>query len=178
LEHACRAAGPLQPRHLEAEFGFDEEGLPALDIGEGVRIRGRIDRIDVGRGGEAVVYDYKGRRVHEPARWLSDSKFQIAVYMRAAEQLLGHDVVGGFYQPLGVRDLRARGVLAQEAGLELDCVNGDVRPRAEVDELVGQALAAARQAAGEAAAGALEPRPPTCAWGGGCAYPSICRCES
>lgn len=178
LEHACRAAGTLQPRHLEAEFGFDEEGLPALDIGDGVRIRGRIDRIDVGPGGEAVVYDYKGRRVHEPARWLSESKFQIAVYMRAAEQLLGHDVVGGFYQPLGIGDLRARGVLAQEAGLELDCVNGDVRPRAEVDELVGQALAAARQAAGEAAAGALEPRPPTCAWGGGCAYPSICRCES
>ena len=26
--------------------------------------------------------------------------------------------------------------------------------------------------------GALEPRPATCAWNGGCAHPSICRCEA
>jgi ATP-dependent helicase/DNAse subunit B len=176
LEHACRAAGPLAPRHLEASFGFDE--APALDLGAGVRIRGRIDRVDVGPGEQAVVYDYKGRRVAKPAEWLSDAKFQIAIYMRAAAQVLGLDVVGGFYQPLGSEDLRARGVLAEEAGIELECVNGDVRPRAELEELVGAALDAARQAAAEARAGALQARPDTCAWGGGCAYPSICRCET
>jgi len=36
-------------------------------------------------------------------------------------------------------------------------------------------LAAAREAAAQAARGELEPRPPTCAFKGGCRYPAICR---
>lgn len=178
LEHACRAAGGLEPRLLEAEFGFSEDGPPALDLGEGVRIRGRIDRVDVDAANQAVVYDYKGRRVPEPAKWVSERRFQIAIYMHAAQTLLDLDVVGGFYQPLGSGDLRARGVLAEEAAIDLDCVNGDTRPREDVDALVEQALEVARQAASEVRRGALEPRPSTCAWEGGCAYPSICRCET
>lgn len=180
LDHAVRSAGALEPRHLEAAFGFEEEegGPPALDLGDGISVRGRIDRVDVGPAGQAVVYDYKGRRVPEPSRWVPDSRFQVAVYMRAARELLELDVVGGFYQPLGAQDLRARGVLAEEAGIEIPCVNGDVRPRTDVERLVEDALEVARTAAAQARAGALEPRPATCAWEGGCAYPSICRCES
>jgi hypothetical protein len=34
------------------------------------------------------------------------------------------------------------------------------------------------QAVAELRAGALEPRPDTCAYEGGCAYPTICRCEA
>jgi hypothetical protein len=36
---------------------------------------------------------------------------------------------------------------------------------------------AAARAVAEVRAGALEPRPDSCAWQGGCAFPSICRCE-
>ena len=122
---------PLEPTHLELGFGFDDvkdangdpdgQGarLPALELGGGVRLRGRIDRIDVGPGGEAVVYDYKGANVTPAGRWLKDGKVQLALYMRAAERLLGLRVVGGFYQPLGGGDLRARGVLDADAGVEL-----------------------------------------------------------
>jgi hypothetical protein len=43
--------------------------------------------------------------------------------------------------------------------------------------LLDDCAAAARGAALQARSGALEPRPDTCAHGGGCSYPTICRCE-
>ena len=170
----------LEPTYLELPFGFPEQshGMPPLDLGDGVLVRGFIDRVDLAPGGEAVVYDYKSGSPTPPDRWLSERSFQIAVYMRAVEQLLGARVAGGFYQPLSGRDLRARGVLAAQEGVTLECVRGDARPAAEVRELVGAIVAAARTAAAEARAGQLESRPATCGFGGsGCMYPSICRCD-
>ncbi len=181
LERACAPAGSeLEPAHLELAFGFteeDEHSLPACELGQGLRLRGRIDRVDVSAAGQAVVYDYKSRHAPAPDRWLADASLQVALYMRACEQLLGVPAAGGFYQPLSGRDLRPRGLLAAEAGIELDSVNGDVRERAELDRLLAELVQLARRAAGEARAGALEARPDTCTLAGGCRYPSICRCE-
>ncbi len=177
LECAAEQASPLEPTYLELEFGFEQEDLPPLQLGEGIMLRGRIDRVDVNAGGEAVVYDYKGRSAPPGAKWASEGAFQVALYMRAVECLLGHTVVGGFYQPLAGRDIRARGALDGESGIELDCVRTDRLERGELHELVERCVSAALQAASEARSGALEPRPDTCAYGGGCAYPTICRCE-
>ncbi len=174
------APSQLEPTYLELSFGFPEqpEGLPAMDLGEGVLVRGFIDRVDIAPGGEAVVYDYKSSSPAPPDRWLGERNFQIALYMRAVEQLLGAHVAGGFYQPLSGRDLRARGVLAVEEGVALECVRGDARPAPEVRELMEEIVAVARAAAAQARAGALESRPTTCGFGGsGCMYPSICRCD-
>jgi len=191
LEFAAEADSPLEPSHLELGFGFEsddhgstlagergEQGdLPAFDLGGGVRMRGRIDRIDVGDSGAAVVYDYKSSVAPPPAKWIGERNLQVALYMRAVEDLLGVRAVGGFYQPLSGADLRARGVLENDSGVALDCVRGDVREHDEVRELLDEALAGARGAAAEAASGVLEPRPQTCAYNGGCMYPTICRCE-
>ncbi len=97
--------------------------------------------------------------------------------MRAVEQLLGLRAVGGFYQPLAGADLRARGVLDGDAPFELDCVATDVREHSELRELLAQARASALQVAEQAASGRLQARPQTCAFRGGCMYPTICRCE-
>jgi RecB family exonuclease len=184
LEQAAACESPLEPRELELGFGFaadDERGegseLPAFDLGGGVLLRGRIDRVDVGEHGEAIVYDYKGARAPAAARWIRDGDLQVALYMCAIEQLLRVRAVGGFYQPLTGEDLRARGVLDGDAGVEVECVATDVREHGEVRELLSQALAAAREAAAEAASGELPARPHTCAFRGGCMYPSICRSE-
>jgi ATP-dependent helicase/DNAse subunit B len=172
-------AATLEPRWLELGFGFDddeEEGsLPALDLGGGVMLRGRIDRIDVTPGGEAVVYDYKGARVTPGARWIEDGKLQLALYMRAAEHLLGVRVIGGLYQPLGGVDLRARGVLDASASVGLECVRTDLFDPSELNTLVEDAIGLAREAAAQAVAGAIEARPLTCAFTGGCSHPAICR---
>src|SRR5581483_6401719 len=187
LEHAAELAGTLEPRELELGFGFDEPGaddhgepseLPAFDLGGGVRMRGRIDRIDVGAGGEAVVVDYKAKTATAGEKWISERNLQVALYMQAAEQLLGLRVVGGLYQPLSGKDLRARGVLLEDHDSIENCVRTDRLDPEALAELLGDVLDAARAAAGEAARGALQARPESCGWrGAGCRYPTICRCE-
>jgi ATP-dependent helicase/DNAse subunit B len=177
LDHAAEQASPLEPTHLELGFGFEDEDLPPLDLGDGVMLRGRIDRVDMGSSGEAVVYDYKGRAAPPSAKWASDGAFQVALYMRAVEQLLGARAVGGFYQPLAGRELRPRGVLDADSNLELEVVRTDKLSREQVEELLDACATAARTAAAEAKAGGLEPRPDSCAYNGGCSYPTICRCE-
>jgi ATP-dependent helicase/DNAse subunit B len=200
LEHAVEQESPLEPTYLELGFGFgdrpageaseegrdpaapaglaDTAGLPALDLGDGLRLRGRIDRVDVAAGGgQAVVYDYKGRNAPPAAKWTEQGNVQVALYMRAVEELLGLEAAGGFYQPLSGGDLRARGVLDSESGIEIECVRGEVREHSEMRELLEEAVATARAAAAQAGRGELEPRPRTCAYRGGCMYPTICRCE-
>src|SRR5204862_2265130 len=90
--------------------------LPALDLGEGVRLRGRIDRVDIAPSGEAVVYDYKGKNASPAAKWLPEGSVQVALYMIACEQLLGLRAVGGFYQPLTGGDLRPAACSIATAG--------------------------------------------------------------
>lgn len=178
LAFSAELEDPFEPTHLELGFGFaDEASLPALDLGEGLRLRGRIDRIDVGAGGEALVYDYKGSHVTPAARWVPERKFQLALYMRAAESLLGLDVIGGLYQPLAGGEMRPRGALRAERAPRTGRFPADLLDDARFQELVEQSVELARCAAREADAGALEPRPQTCALGGGCSYPTICRCE-
>jgi ATP-dependent helicase/DNAse subunit B len=185
LDYAATVESPLEPRFLEVEFGFapedrqDADGeLPPFELGGGVVLRGRIDRIDVGEGGEAVVYDYKNRAAPAGAKWIKDASVQVALYMLAAEELLGVKAVGGFYQPLSGHDLRARGVLDGDSAAEIECVRGDSREHTELRELLSEALALASQAAAEARRGEFESRPQSCGWNGsGCMYPTICRCE-
>ena len=185
LEHAAELEGPLVPRHFELAFGPFEESepgeraseLPALDLGGGLRLRGRIDRIDVGPAGEAVVIDYKGAEAPRGQRWLQDGKLQVALYMQAAEQLLDLRVVGGLYQPLRGESIQARGAILAGHESAADCTRTDRYEADELDELLAAAREAARQAAREAGGGELEPRPASCAWRGGCMFPTICRCE-
>jgi RecB family exonuclease len=184
LAYAADSESPLAPRELELGFGLhdgDERGeaseLPAFELAPGVSLRGRIDRIDVSDDGDAIVYDYKGKAVSGASKWIEDGKLQVALYMRAAEGLLGVRAVGGFYQPLAGSDLRARGVLDRDSGLELGCVSTDVREHADLRELLDDAVALAREMVEQAAGGGLQARPDTCAFRGGCQYPTICRCE-
>ncbi len=181
LEHAARAQSPLEPGPLELSFGLpgEEEGdleLPAFELGEGVVLRGRIDRVDYTPAGDAVVVDYKSGAATLPSRWIGEGRVQVPLYMLAVERLLERAAVGGFYQPLSGGDLRARGILDEETGIELDCVRGDERPGEDVRELLAEALEMARSAAVSARSGAVEPRPESCS-PGGCSYPSICRCR-
>ncbi len=195
LRHAASAAAQLdedavalEPTHLELGFGFDadeadeaDDGqaqLAALDLGGGLRLRGRIDRVDVGRDGAAIVYDYKGAYVTPGAKWVSDGALQAALYMAAVEQLLDLRAVGGLYQPLRGGDLRPRGALDAEYTSQVGGYRTDLRDRDELRALLDDVVALAREAASQAGRGELRARPRTCGFGeSGCVYPTICRCE-
>jgi len=196
LEQASSSATTFEPRHLELEFGMhdpdaepaldgeapDGEHYPALELDDGgqlpLRLRGRIDRVDVDADGRrAIVYDYKGRNVAGARRWAGERVLQMPLYMLAVRRLLGLDVAGGFYQPLAGGDLKPRGALAADADPELAVVGGDRVRSEELDELIEDAVTRARAAVAQARAGGLEPRPGTCSPGGGCSYPVLCRCE-
>jgi RecB family exonuclease len=139
-------------------------------------MRGRIDRVDLTPAGEAVLVDYKSGGGTAVARWERDGKLQLALYMLAVEQLLGRSAVAGLYQPLS-GNLQARGLIDADADLELDCVRTDVLEHEDARALLERSRRTAREIAAQAGRGELEARPGSCAWEGGCSYPSICRCE-
>jgi hypothetical protein len=179
LAHAAVDGTALEPARLEVEFGNGDGSLPPLEIADGVRIGGRIDRIDTNADGEAIVYDYKGRNVKESASWRRERRYQIALYILAARDVLGLRPVGGLYQPLGGKDQRARGLVLTEADPGLDAVRTDRRERPDFDAIVDGVLEDVMSAVAELRAGALAPRPHSCKWDkSGCAYPTICRCEA
>ncbi|TMK42135.1 MAG: hypothetical protein E6G56_02500 [Actinobacteria bacterium] len=194
LELGAACGTGFEPRHLELEFGMQEErevtdaapgagedtapAYPALELVPGLRLRGRVDRVDVDPGtSQAIVYDYKGREAPPGRAWEEKGRLQVALYMRAVSDILGLEPVGGFYQPLTARDQRPRGALLAEADPDLDCLANDRFTRPELDELMASAARLAVDAAERIRAGRLQARPQTCSPGGGCAYPGICRCE-
>jgi ATP-dependent helicase/DNAse subunit B len=169
----------FEPEALELAFGGD--GQPEVELGDGLRVRGRIDRVD--RHGDAVaVRDYKRGRVTDYAAhaWQRKGRLQAALYMLVAERLLDVEAVAGLYTPLAGTDRRSRGaVSAEHAGaLGGDFVAGDVLAPAELAELRDWAGGAIATAAAEMRAGGLCSQPESCAYRGGCSHPSICRIEA
>ncbi len=179
LDHAAGDESGLVPAELEVDFGGPNDVHPALELPDGVRLRGRIDRIDRDAAGQAVIYDYKGRIAVESARWRTTRKYQVALYLLAARDVLGLEPLGGLYQPIGGRDPRARGLVLQDADPGLRTVRTDRHPQDAFDAIVDGVLEDVLAAVGELRSGALEPRPGTCSYNDkGCAYPTICRCEA
>ena len=135
VRHLGREAerdGTFVPHSLELRFGEGEnvEHGP-VEIGDGLLVSGRIDRVDTSDG-MALVIDYKsGRRVdsYKVASWESENRFQAALYMLAVEKLLGKRAVGGVYVALGSEDPRPRGMLADDVpGLGSGWVGNDRVP--------------------------------------------------
>jgi RecB family exonuclease len=171
-QEASGGAG-FEPRWLEWGFGGDADAHAALPLpGSGLSVSGRVDRIDVGDGEVAVVRDYKGKSAAPGARWAQDRRLQVALYALAARELLGLDVAGALYQPLGARDARPRGLVRDDVPGAY--VNGDQVDREAFDALLEQARAVAVAAAADLRAGRIRACPASCS-PRGCAHPGICR---
>jgi ATP-dependent helicase/nuclease subunit B len=181
IEHAAHGRSAFSPREFELRFGGPEDPLgPAELAGGELLLQGRIDRIDVSAdGGDAIVYDYKGKGAPPQAKWLDESRLQVGLYLLALPQLLGKEAVGGLYQPLGRDDDgRPRGLLLDGADPGLASVDRDRLAPDEFEALLRQVLDAALAAVRGIRSGALVPDPTSCAYRGGCAHPTICRCEA
>lgn len=178
LRHEAACGGGFAPAELELGFGMGEDGLPALALGGGdLRLRGVIDRIDLDAAGRALVRDYKSGRPSRGwpvARWRAEDQLQVALYMVAVRELLGREPVGGVYQPLRGDDLRARGLIREDADVGELAFDTDRRSREELDAELDAAAARACELAARLRGGELCATPETCS-PNGCAYPGICR---
>jgi ATP-dependent helicase/DNAse subunit B len=178
IEFAAHAGSAFAPSRFEVKFGQAEDPFPPLELdGGALRLAGRIDRIDVDASGrEAIVYDYKGKTATAQAKWLEEGKLQIALYLLTVRHVLGLEPVGGLYQPLGGTEARPRGAVLKDADQGLQAFGTDRVDEERLEELLTACADAARTAVAEIRAGALEPAPERCAYTGGCAHPTICRC--
>jgi ATP-dependent helicase/DNAse subunit B len=160
-------------KDLELQFGPDAP-LPEADLGDDLRLRGRIDRVDRNRD-QAVVIDYKGRSSQVAwGKWVEQRNIQAALYSLAYAKLFeGVEVVGAFYQPIGGSS-GAAGFALEEANVSAVKAASTISP-AELDELLEQVRLQAIEAARSIRAGEIEPRPTSCTREGTCAHPAICR---
>jgi ATP-dependent helicase/DNAse subunit B len=116
---------PLQllPRKFEVAFG-SERSAPelqrGLELGDGLFLSGKIDRIDVDPfSARGIVQDYKsGRSAHSAKQIDEELKLQIPLYMLVLRDLVGIEPLGGVYRALGGARI-ARGLLAEDAHEDL-----------------------------------------------------------
>jgi len=110
---------PLAPRRFEVSFG-SERSAPelqrGLELGDGITLSGKIDRIDVDpASARGIVQDYKsGRTGHSAVEIEKELRLQIPLYMLVLRDLVGIEPLGGLYRPLA-GERRPRGLLRLEA---------------------------------------------------------------
>jgi len=158
---AARGTGFI-PGLFEATFGLPcntygaERKKECLDLGEGVRVRGRIDRIDIDDNNRAVVLDYKSGSI-KGAKDIEDGKsLQLAVYIEAAKQLWGlKPVAGGFLSiARGTSDGLYNADAVDAAGLPQKAARSDEA----FEEIIANALETIRATAARIKEGVFPPQ--------------------
>ena len=139
VEEEC---SPLVPTYFEYSFGMptdrgddpesdpDPVGFPIGDGSEVLRIKGRIDRIDVTDQGLFSISDYKTGSVLASRKEIESGKaLQLPLYLSAFEQVSGkRGVAAGYYRIR--REVENKVVLCDEIGRDFICSSpGPVPPR-------------------------------------------------
>jgi ATP-dependent helicase/DNAse subunit B len=168
------ADGKLVPRRFEVSFG-SERSAPelqrGLDLGDGLTLSGKIDRIDVDPfSARGIVQDYKaGKTAHSASQIERELRLQIPLYMLVLRDLVGIEPLGGVYRPLA-GDRKPRGLLRGEEREEVlaGFSERDYRDETEFWGQVDRARETARTLGGRLRAGDVRHDPR----GGDC--PSWC----
>src|SRR5215218_2829227 len=171
LRHEAEYGAGMEPAQLEWRFGREGDDHGPLALGE-LAITGRVDRVDAGPGGGAIVRDYKGASAPPGAGWAEGGALQVALYMLAARDLLGLEPVGGLYQALWAREPRPRGLVRDDVPGRY--VATDVVPAAQLEEALEEVRERALDTARSLRSGEVRACPEKCS-PKGCAYPTICR---
>ncbi len=158
VHEECASALELMPRRFEVAFG-SERAAPelqrGLDLGDGLTLSGKIDRIDVDPfGARGIVQDYKsGKHAHSAREIESELRLQIPLYMLVLRDLVGLEPLGGLYRPLAGKR-QARGLVRRD---ERETLPGYMKNDYLDDEAfwgaVDNAMATARRLAGRIRAG-------------------------
>ena len=120
VEAEASSAVPLMPSKFELTFGSERSSLGGLDLGDGLTLSGKIDRIDTETfGARGIVHDYKsGRKAHSAQAIEQEQRLQVPLYMLVLRDLVGIEPLGGLYRPLA-GERKPRGLLRKSAKDEL-----------------------------------------------------------
>jgi len=182
VREEAESALPLVPRRFELLFGSERaapEHQRGLDLGDGMTLSGKIDRIDVDPfGARGIVQDYKsGKHAHSAREIESELRLQIPLYMLVLRDLVGLEPLGGVYRPLA-GERKARGLLRASEGETLPgYVKSDYLDEDAFWSAVDNAQATAARLAGRIRDGDVEhdPKGGDCpAW---CDLWPMCRVE-
>jgi ATP-dependent helicase/DNAse subunit B len=119
----ARSPLKLVPRRFEVSFGMErspQELQRGLDLGNGLTLSGKIDRIDLDPfAARGMVQDYKsGKSAHSAEQIEQEKRLQIPLYMLVLRDLVGVEPLGGLYRALAGQRAQ-RGLLrAGEEGIE------------------------------------------------------------
>ena len=153
VREEVEAEHPLVPSRFEVSFG-SERSAPelqrGLDLGDGIALSGKIDRIDVDPySARGIVQDYKaGRHAHSAREIASELRLQIPLYMLVLRDLVGIEPLGGVYRPLA-GDRKPRGLLRADA--RDDVLGGYAKNDYLDEEAFWEQVAGAKAKAGELA---------------------------
>ena len=172
LREECTTGPGLEPLLLEWSFGRSGDEPAALTLDGGMRVSGRVDRVDAD-GTRAVVRDYKHRVAPPGARWGEDRKLQAGLYALAVRAILGLEPAAALYQPLSAGDLRPRGII--RGGLPGTYVANDVLDDEDFEAALDEVRFIADEAARALRAGRVSACPARCSARRACRYPTICR---
>lgn len=192
LEREWRARFP-ETRTVAREVGFEctwdnetasprptERDAPA----QGVRLAGRIDRVDVDRNGRYALIDYKASSfsLRNWKSWASNDEIQMALYALLLEsgcvsELPAGPVVAANYYVIKDSDRRkgfhlkdASSALYSSADKHYNFITD-----AEKAEMFNGARERIQQAVDQIRSGALNPRPRELALCGDCSWRRLCR---
>lgn len=100
LEEAYAALFPAPPRRHRFEMPFEFRWNESVFCG-------KIDRVDLGEDGSAVLIDYKtGASTFSPEHLLKGSHFQALIYLLAAERTLKAPIAGIVFYDLRNKEVR------------------------------------------------------------------------
>jgi RecB family exonuclease len=181
LDRECDRDWEAKAIATEFEFGDSEGDVPPLDIGEGIRLRGTVDRVDslgVSKDDRRLlVRDYKsGNKVWPQEQWEADRRLQPPLYLLAAMRLLGGKPAAALYESIKSGNLTGAIVEGTPGAGNVGRSKGqDLVPAEELDGLIEAACERARVAVRGIRDGFVAPDPAHCSQGYGCRFPWLCR---
>lgn len=173
IDNECKTKASLEPKFFEVRFGMkktpgtkSDDMLGSddpIDFGA-IRLRGKIDRIELGDDAFTIV-DYKtGSFFHGLKEIEAGAAFQLPLYLRAVEKLLqkkfGRDVTnygGLFYQLPSPKYLKKAFGLVDQAGnkhaFDLGKSRSNILDRAGFEKVIDDAISRAQKYAHEISRG-------------------------
>lgn len=143
----------FEPHAFEYRFGGEEDRQ--FEFG-GIRLRGSIDRVDVGPAG-LIVTDYKSSDVKAHDKFASAGLLQVVVYAMAARHTLQMPVAGAFYRSFKKADVR--GFNSGSVPVSAQMKPSDIGTEETWSDLAAWAESAVRDAVAGMRAGNVAPAP-------------------